>query len=278
MTHPETIQSGDADFFPAGVGANASGLDVKNLSVSYKDKVVLRDISISSFRPGDVTILIGPNGAGKTTLLRAIAGLIPAQGSVEYGSNALSSLPVKARSDILTYLPQTPIGELEMTVLETLIDGALIRGSKSRADVEQMALVLLQKLEMLSFALTPLSRLSGGQRQMAGFAQMAMDLPPVLLLDEPVNALDLRRQEQVMGLIKDFARSGRTVVVVLHDLSLAARWADRLIALSGGEIVADGAPHVALSADLLRNLYGINADIRPDTEGILRINVTGLAS
>lgn len=118
-----------------------------------------------------------------------------------------------------------------------------------------------------------LNRLSGGQRQLVSLAQAIVREPAILLLDEPTSALDLRHQAQVMHLVRDLAREGRLVVVVLHDLNLAARWADHIVVLSNGAVAAEGAPVAAITANILASVYGVEALVERSTLGHLQISV-----
>ncbi|MCV6576858.1 MAG: ABC transporter ATP-binding protein [Cohaesibacter sp.] len=264
-------------------------LDIKHLNAGYQSKSILKDITISALKAGTITTLIGPNGAGKSTLLKALAGLIPANGNIQLGGRTLTSLGIKDRAKILSYLPQSPLAELDLSLLESLLYSARIKNEATdnpliMPELEQAALQVLEKLDLQDLALSNLSALSGGQRQMASFAQAALGTElsgtkgHLFMLDEPTSALDLRRQEQLMQSLQTLAKEGCIIMLVLHDLSLASRYSDRLIVLDKGTLVADGSPEHVLTPKLLRSLYGVETKITRSETGKVNMTITGLAN
>jgi iron complex transport system ATP-binding protein len=237
-------------------------LTVAGLQVGYGRRVVVRDLGLPPLLPGTLTALVGPNGAGKSTLLRAIAGLVPGtRGRVMLGGQDLLAMSIPGRAKHLAFMPQGLPGGVALTVLETLV-GALRAVptplAPDGAAAAQLALAMLRRLEIEDLALRGLDRLSGGQRQLCALAQALVREPSVLLLDEPTSALDLRHQLSVMSLVREMVTErGLIGVVVLHDLGLAARFSDRVVALHRGVVQADGPPAATLTPALLAEVYGV---------------------
>lgn len=252
-------------------------LCIAHLGVGYARHRVIADLSLAPLLPGSVVSLIGPNAAGKTTLLRAIAGLHPAEGSIRLGTRELLKLPLAEHARIVTYMPQTLPQRVALTVLEAVI-GALraspIDGPTLSEDrLVERAMDVIDRVGIGHLAMSGLDHLSGGQRQLASLAQALVRSPRVLLLDEPISALDLHYQLRVMKLVRALAAErGMIVVMVLHDLMIAARWSDRIIILSHGAVAADGAPAKAITAEVLADVYRIRAEVTPDASG-LRIEI-----
>ena len=234
------------------------------------DRTVVVDGLTVEFPKGSLTALIGPNGCGKSTLLRALArALRPRTGRVLLEGRPLLYLPTREVARLLSYLPQSPSAPPGLSVRElialgrfphrqglggegstdrTAIDGALLAvGLAGRGDDEVDAL-------------------SGGQRQRAWIGMALCQGATTLLLDEPTSHLDLAHQIEVLTLLRRLADEGRTVVVVLHDLQLAARHADRLIAMVDGRIAAQGTPVDVITPDVLRRVFAIAADVIPDPQ------------
>lgn len=244
----------------------SSPLRIRDLSVGYGARPVVRHATLPDLLPGEVTSLIGPNAAGKSTLLRAIAGLLPAHGVVQLDDQELLALPIGERSRLVTYMPQTLPQGVALSVLETVI-GALRASPHSVAtgasDDPRVAFDLLRRIGIEALALERLDRLSGGQRQLVSLAQALVRGPRILLLDEPTSALDLRYQLRVMNLVREIAAErGMIVLVVLHDLHTAARSSDRIVVLSDGKIAAAGTPAEAITPDMLANVYQVRARVQ----------------
>lgn len=252
-------------------------LTVSNLVAGYRKRPVIRGLTLPPIRPGEVTALVGPNAAGKTTLLRALAGLIPASGSIRLGERELLPLGPAARAAITGFMPQSLPQRAALTVLEGVI--AAFRASPpdiaaepSQQLVHERAIAILDRLGIVGIALERLDQLSGGQRQLASLAQALVREPQVLLLDEPTSALDLRHQVQVMKVVRSVAADGKVVVAVLHDLALAARWADTVVVLHQGALHAIGTPHDAMTVEMLADVYGVRARIELSGDGSLLIS------
>lgn len=254
-------------------------LRVRSLSAGYPGRPVLRDLSLAPFTAGGIAALAGPNGAGKSTLLRAIAGLVPVRGSVELDGRDLLRLPADRRADAVGFIPQSLPPGVALSVFETVLSAlrAVGEGRDLPARVaEQRALGAIEALGLTELALKPLDNLSGGERQLAGLAQALVRDPAVLLLDEPTSALDLRHQVVVMEAVRRLAAEGRIVIVVLHDLALAARWSDRVVLMAEGRIVADGSGVETLTPARLAEVYGVRARVEPCSRGHLQVIVDGV--
>jgi iron complex transport system ATP-binding protein len=256
-------------------------LTISNLSAGYRNRPVLRDLRLAPLEPGKVTALVGPNAAGKSTLLRSLAGLVPATGAIQLGDRDLNELGLAERAQHVAYMPQTLPQNTELTVLEGVI-GALKASPLADFDgsgpqTRRRAVDVLDRLDILDLAMEGIGLLSGGQRQLASLAQAIVRAPHLLLLDEPTSALDLRHQLDVMTIVQALAREGRIVVVVLHDLTLAASWADHLVVLARGKVAAEGPPEEALSPTILSSVYGVDARVERCSRGRLHIMVDGPA-
>lgn len=257
-------------------------LQVTALQVAYKRRVVLHGIDLPAFEPGQIIALVGPNGAGKSTLLRALAGLLPATGQIHLGALDLRLCSRRERAAVLGFMPQTLPEGIELSVLETLM-GALRGGDPlavhgSPALQEQRCWATLERLGIVHLGLQPLDKLSGGQRQMVSLAQAVIRKPQLLLLDEPTSALDLRYQNDVMQMVRGLADEGRIVVVVLHDLALAARWADRIVVLQDGRLHTAGTPEQCLTPAMLAQVYRVQARIERCSRQRVLVHVDGSLS
>ncbi len=259
---------------------HASSLVVSGLSAGYSGRPVIRSLSLAPIGSGSVTALVGPNAAGKSTLLRALAGLVPSVGSIVLGQTDLNGLTASQRALHVGYMPQTLPKNAELTVLEGVIGAIKATPWADRPagrNAEEHAVETLERLGILELAMEGIGRLSGGQRQLASLAQAIVRAPALLLLDEPTSALDLRHRLDVMTVIRSLADEGQIVIMVLHDLTLAARWADDLIMLHHGAAVAHGAPELALSPATLASVYGVAARIERCSRGSLSVLVDGPA-
>ena len=242
-------------------------LYIEGLTIRYGKRLVVDDLTLPPLPRGRLTALVGPNGAGKSTLLKALAGLVPARGSVKLGDTALDRLRPAQRAARIGYMPQFVPDGVELTVLDSLIAALKTQNAHGTLPAIERAHALLERLGITALAMRPLDGLSGGQRQLVSLAQAVIREPDVLLLDEPTSALDLRHQALVMATAQDLARQGRVVVAVLHDLNLAARWADAIMVLKGGQLYASGTPDEALNPAMLRAVYGVDARVEPCTAG-----------
>ena len=247
-----------------------SALAFDSLSVTLDGHPALRGIG-AAVEEGEWVALIGPNGAGKSTLLRAIAGLVRHRGELGIAGRRAAALRQQERARHVAFVPQAPLLPAEMAVAEYVLLGRTpyvgYLGSESRRDLEAVERTLA-RLDLTAFARRRLGSLSGGERQRAVLARALAQEAPLLLLDEPTASLDVGRQQQVLELV-DVLRTeqGLTVLTAMHDLNLAARYADRLLFLAGGRLVAEGSAADVLSEELIALHYGATVRVL-DEDGL----------
>jgi iron complex transport system ATP-binding protein len=247
-------------------------LETRHLAVDRGARCVLSGVSLS-FLPGRLAVIAGPNGAGKSTLIKALSGeLSPAQGAVYLDGAALHQMPAAALAARRAVVPQATVLSFPFTVLEVVRLGSSVPGfGLDRHDEHAQA--ALATVDLPHFAQRLYTQLSGGERQRVHFARALCQLTSanvstgstVLLLDEPTSNLDVAHQMQLLGRAKHEARSGRIVIAVLHDLNLAATWADDVILIGNGGVVAQGPPEAIFSDSTLSDLYeqGIRVNTTP---------------
>lgn len=243
-------------------------LVVENLHASLGDARVIRGVSLAT-EGAQFVGLIGPNGVGKTTLVRAIAGLIPFGGSVILDGEAVSAMSPRARARAMSYLAQGAGSHWPLEVSRLIALGRLPHLEPfHRASAEDEAAIAraIALAGVGEFIGRDVLTLSGGERARVLLARALAVEAPLLLVDEPVAALDPYHQIRIMEVLRAYADEGRTVVAVLHDLSLAARYCDRLILLDEGRVKADGAPSEVLTPQNLRDTYRIEALIGGEDE------------
>lgn len=251
-------------------------LSIRDLSAGYRGREVIRGLSLMPLGPGEVLSVIGPNAAGKSTLLRALAGLLPARGSVRLGGRELLGLPLAEHARHVAYAPQELPPKVSLGVLETALNAlrVLPAGELTPDDALDRAILMLERLGIGRLAMEELGSLSGGQRQLASLAQTLVRGPRVLLLDEPISALDLSHQLRVMKLVREIAcERGMIVLMVLHDLGIAARWSDRVAVLAEGRLAAAGTPAEAITPEVLARVYHVAARVERRADGTLRVLV-----
>ena len=244
---------------------------LEGVSVRLGGARVLDDVS-AFVDDGEWVGVIGPNGAGKTTLLRAVAGLVAHDGTIELGGRVVSALRRRELSRRVALVPQDPLMPSEMTVEEYVLLGRTpyvpYLGTESRSDVEAVARALA-RLDLHALASRRLGTLSGGERQRAVLARALAQDTPVLLLDEPTSALDVGRQQQVLEFVDRLRAEHRlTILSAMHDLTLAAQFADRLVLLDRGAVVADGPPRDVLTEARIAAHYGAAVRVIDDDVGL----------
>ena len=242
-------------------------LVAESLTLGYRGREVLRDVSLS-IAPGEFVAIVGPNASGKSTLLRAIGRAHrPQRGRVTLDGDDLYRLPPREVARRLALLPQLMETEIDLTVEELAWRGRLPHQRMLRPTTDRDAQVVeeaLRATDSWELRARPLGALSGGERQRAWIALALAQEPRVLLLDEPTTFLDLRHQLEVMETLRALRAGGLSVVCVLHDLALGARYADRLIGIARGGIAFDGPPAEALDADVLSDVFGVPMDVLTD--------------
>ena len=240
----------------------AAFLTAQDVSVTLGGRAVLKDISLS-LSSGHLVALVGPNGAGKTTLLRALAGLVPCSGAIQAGGDALSSLALRERARRFAYLPQGHIVHWPLPARDIVALGRYPHGSTdpARLTVRDAEAVLraMQATDALQFSDRRVTELSGGERSRVALARVFAVEAPVILADEPTSSLDPRHQIDVMKTLRSAADNGALVLVVTHDLGLAARFADTILVLSDGRLVSQGAAAQALSEQVMADVFRISA-------------------
>lgn len=247
-------------------------LTVKNLSFAYrkgkKKHPVFKDLSVS-FGQG-LNVILGPNGAGKSTLLKAIFGLLDYQGSISYASEDLSALALEDKTKLMSYLPQMDVEISTLTVLEMVILGRLPDlGHKITDEDLNMVMETLKSFNIDSLATRNFSELSGGQKKLVFIAQTLVRKPKLILLDEPVNSLDLQKQLELCQILQKIIKNQKVdIVVVIHDINLAVRYGQHIVVLDNqGGLYSAGKPEEVVTCQMLEEVYGVVADLSYDARG-----------
>jgi iron complex transport system ATP-binding protein len=237
-------------------------LTASAVGVTLGGRGVLDEVSFS-LPAGHLVALVGPNGAGKTTLLRALAGLLPSRGEIVVGGDALSSLTLRERARRFAYLPQGhvvhwPLPARDIVALGRIPHGAGDPARLTEKDAEAVERAM-RTTDVAGFGGRPVTELSGGERSRVALARVLAVEAPVMLADEPTASLDPRYQIDVMINLRGAAARGMLVIVVTHDLGLATRFADTVLVLSRGRLVAQGTPDEALSENVMREVFRVSA-------------------
>jgi iron complex transport system ATP-binding protein len=241
---------------------------LRGVSVRYDHRVALHEVDLT-VSPGEFVVLAGPNGSGKTTLLRVILGFLPvAEGVAELFGSRLDDLAVRERARLVAWVPQDEAVRDDPSVAEYVRYGRYpYRGRFETESAEDLRQVrgALEELDLADRAHDGLLSLSGGERQRAVLARALAQATPLLLLDEPTSHLDIGHQLDILERVRLLSRRrGTAVLAALHDLNLAARFADRVVILSRGRKYDDGPPRDVLSEELLARVWGVSADLRRD--------------
>lgn len=246
-------------FAPGDVLAETSELVVR-----LGGREVLAGVSLRA-RAGEVLALVGPNGAGKSTLLAALAADLPAdEGAVRVCGRPVAQWPARELALRRAVLPQAAALSFPFAVEDVVRMGrAPWAGTDLEDDDERVVREAMAATEVVEFAARPFSALSGGERARVALARVLAQRAPLLLLDEPTAALDLRHQELVLRICRERAAAGEAVVVVLHDLGLAAAYADRVAVLRGGVLAAEGPPAEVFTGELLSEVYRQPVEVFP---------------
>lgn len=240
-------------------------LEGKGLSFAYGNRRVLEGVDLR-LSGGELVALVGPNGAGKSTLLQLLLGwLRPTEGHVDVSGAGLSGMSRRDIAQRIAFVPQEARVDFEFTARELVTMGRMPHLGRFQpegpADVAAVDRALLST-DTLALADRVVSELSGGERQRVQLARALAQETEILLLDEPTASLDIEHQLALLDLVQQFVQGGRVALVALHDLSLAARFADRVIVLASGRVVADGAPKDVFTEALLARWFHIRAHIR----------------
>ncbi|MET4927539.1 ABC transporter ATP-binding protein, partial [Streptomyces sp. PSRA5] len=251
-----------------GAGTGLSRLRARELTLAYDDRTVVHDLELA-VPDGRVTVIVGPNACGKSTTLRALGRLLkPKSGSVLLDGEELARIPTRKIAQSIGLLPQSPSAPEAITVADLVSRGRQPHQhwwqqwseEDERAVTEAMA-----RTDVTELAERSVDELSGGQRQRVWIAMALAQETDLLLLDEPTTFLDIAHQVEVLDLVRRLNHDqGRTVVIVLHDLNQAARYADHLVAMKEGRIVAEGHPGEIVTAELVREVFGLESVVVPD--------------
>lgn len=254
---------------PGGTGdAPRHLLEARDLRLGYDGREIVPGLSVR-IPPGSFTVIVGPNACGKSTLLRSMARLLPPlSGAVLLDGRSVREMPTKEVAAVLGILPQGPRAPEGITVADLVGRGRYPHQGFFRrwtAEDDRAVAEALLSTDVLDLADRPVDELSGGQRQRVWIAMALSQRTDILLLDEPTTFLDLSHQLDVLDLLTDLNRErGVTMVAVLHELNLACRYADHLIAMANGEIVAEGAPNDIVTQELVTEVFGMRCSIVPD--------------
>ncbi|WP_081710187.1 ABC transporter ATP-binding protein [Arthrobacter sp. 35W] len=249
-------------------GPSEGTLGARGLSLGYGDRRIVDDLSVE-LPEGKVTMIVGANACGKSTLLRGLARLLkPSSGVVVLGGKDIHRMPTRTLARQLGILPQTPTAPEGITVAELVGRGRSPHQGWFRqwsSEDDDAVAAALEATGTLELATRSIDELSGGQRQRVWIAMALAQQTDILLLDEPTTYLDLAHQVEVLDLVAELnAARGTTVAIVLHDLNLAARYGDHLIAMKSGRIIAQGDPADVLDAALVQEVFGLESLVVAD--------------
>jgi len=245
-----------------------SVFEVEKLSLGYDQKRIIENLSLS-IKAGQITVLLGANGCGKSTLLKGLARLLtPQEGRVLLQGKAIAEQDTKEIAKQLGVLPQSPSAFEGITVTELVSLGRYPHQSlfQQWSSQDQQALeTALAQTNLTEFADTGVDQMSGGQRQRAWIAMTLAQQTPTILLDEPTTYLDLSHQIDILNLLRKLNREhGRNIIMVLHDIDLACRYAHQLVLIKEGKVVVSGPPKDVITAQRMKDVFGLDCDIYPD--------------
>lgn len=237
----------------------SKALTIEGLSVHYGAHTIFEKLSLPKLPAGSIIGIAGANGAGKSTLVKALAGVVHAQGKVTWGDKDLLQQAKHKSQRCIGYLPQTLPAKSHLLVYEYLLAACrYFHGPGSNEKIE----AILSTLGISHMAMLPVNELSGGMRQLVGFAQVLLIEPEILLLDEPTSALDLYWQVKVLSRVRQETEQRQVLsIVVVHDLNLALRYCDQMLFLRDGELKGFGEPKALITPELLKDVYGVTADV-----------------
>lgn len=243
-------------------------LQTENLSASYDQQLILQDVTLS-IPQHKISIIIGSNGCGKSTLLKSMARLLtPTNGDVYLDDASIYRIPSKKFARIVGLLPQSPIVPEGITVADLVSRGRFphqtLFSSYSKKDYEAIA-TALEMMNLTEFSDRPIDELSGGQRQRVWIAMALAQQTDILLLDEPTTYLDITYQIEILDLLMNLNQTyGTTIIMVLHDINLSARYADYIFAVKDGRLIAEGSPHEIITSELMKETFQLDCQIIED--------------
>lgn len=249
---------------------NTALLAIENVTVGYGNGPVVNQVSFDA-PAGQITVLVGPNGCGKSTLLKAAARILkPDAGEVLLDNQRVHDMPTRAVAKRMALLPQGPIVPEGLTVRELVAQGRFPHQTLLRqwSDEDSHAVArAMEETDTAQFADRPVATLSGGQRQRCWIAMVLAQDTEIILLDEPTTFLDLKVQIDVMSLLSRIAHNqGRTLVVVLHELNIAAAFADNMVMMHAGKIVASDSPKKVMTSANLKKVFDLDARVITDPD------------
>lgn len=252
-------------------------VDARDLSAYIEDAHILHELSFR-VETGRLVGLLGPNGSGKTTLLRCVSGLLPYAGTLEVLGREISAWSPRELARRLAFVRQAVSMSFDFSVSEVILLGRSPHKKwlqdYARDDRDRMV-DALERVDLAGFENRSVLTLSGGELQRVFLAQALVQEAEVLLLDEPTAHLDVHYQFEFMNLIRELVGHGRTAIAVFHDLEIASRFADDLIVLQNGRVVAGGKPADVLTKALIADVFRMDASLHPSKHGTLRIEYTG---
>ncbi|WP_150272841.1 ABC transporter ATP-binding protein [Paenibacillus tepidiphilus] len=240
----------------------------EQLVAGYDNKPVIQDVSLV-IPSNKISVIIGSNGCGKSTLLKTMARLIkPVSGAITLDGKPISKIPPKQLARVVGLLPQSPIVPEGISVADLVGRGRFphqsLLGGWSKKDYEAVA-EAMEIMNITQFANHNIDELSGGQRQRVWIAMALAQQTDILFLDEPTTFLDITYQVEILDLLTDLNRKhGTTIVMVLHDINLSARYADHIFALHDGRLVSEGTPAEVVTATLVKDIFGLDCSVIPD--------------
>ncbi|MFE9887872.1 ABC transporter ATP-binding protein [Streptomyces scopuliridis] len=245
-----------------------SRIVARELTLAYEDRTVVHELNLA-VPDGQVSVIVGPNACGKSTTLRALGRLLkPRGGSVLLDGTELARIPTRKIAQSIGLLPQSPVAPEAITVADLVSRGRQPHQHwwQQWSDEDERAVTdAMERTDVTALADRSVDELSGGQRQRVWIAMALAQETDLLLLDEPTTFLDIAHQVEVLDLVRRLNHDqGRTVVIVLHDLNQAARYADHLVAMKAGRIVAEGRPGEVVTAELVREVFGLESVVVPD--------------
>ena len=250
-------------------------IKIEGLYFNYGISTVLRNINMEAL-PGEITAIIGPNAAGKTTLLKCIAGILRSSrrdGKIFFNEKEINDFRKGDINRFVSYFPQENSVHAVLQVFEVVLLGRL-HSMSWRVRNEELSLVskVIEDFGIEDLASRYINELSGGQRQMVFVAQSLVREPKILLLDEPTNNLDLQHQLEVLDLVRHVTiEQNITTIVALHDLNLAARYADKFIVMREGNVYSAGKPIDVITQEMVRTIYNVNAYVYIDNDGVPQV-------
>lgn len=252
-------------------------LEISNLTLSRSGTKILDRLTLPAIDAGSVVGVLGPNGCGKSTLLKALVGVLTYDGTASLGGSAIAAMDRAKRASLIGYLPQDLPPPSTFVAYEVVVTACkAARPDLSAAQVATAAQTVFDRLGLGDFAFRPLSRMSGGQRQLVGLAQVLVRDPQLFLLDEPTSALDLKWQSIAFDLLRDHVHARNAIcVVAMHDINLVLRYCDTVAVLGAGGIAAFGPPETAITPEILREIYQVDGQVETTLSGAKTIYVAG---